>query len=1096
MNHAPQKINKNIDLKIKKYGLTSGQSALWFLHKLSPENPIYNICRAVEINYNLNLKLFKKSLEILIQKHEALRTIFVYETDTPYQIVTEKINLDFKIVDAEGKNDEFIDESLYKDSIVPFDLENGPLFRVSVIKITNHKYIVLFCFHHIIADLWSLAILINEGGIIYDALLKNEEPNLHFSNYKFSNRVSEENEFLKSKQAGNMLEFWRSQLEGELPVLTIPKKFIENDRNAYLGASTAINLGKTKTSKLKEFSILNKTTIFSILLSTFHVLLYRYTGQDDIIIGTTKAGRKRSSIFTVGYFVNSIPIRAKINGDQPYLEFLNNEHKNILEVSKNDKYPFGLLVEKLQPLREMDKTPIFQTFFTMQKTTKMVKGDGLAYLSIGESGGFMNWGPIPIVSKGLKKKIIPFDLTMLVAETYDDLLISFQYCKDLYSDEFIVEMLKSYDFLLNDIVKNPNKKIKNLDLLYAQNEQISNQILKKTINSDQPFISIIEKFEDNVKSFPNALALINQDQQFTYFELNQLANQISKKLGKFGIKPEKTVGVYLKRTPNIIISLLAIWKAGGIYIPIDSSNPLERVEYIIKDANIDLLVVDKEIQFPNLNKQLVQFNINNEIDLNSSIIFENSSIQISEVNNAYIIYTSGSTGFPKGVRISHKNINSHISAVKLTFGITKDDKVLQFASIGFDASIEQILETFINGGVLYLRGEELWSPSEFIKLIQSQELTVVNIPPAYWTQFTKELNRLNFDKERLKLRLIIVGGDIIPFDVLKIWQSSELKNIQVINAYGPTETTITSTFYNIPFNFSSESRLNKVPIGKVLRNKNLYILDKFLNPLPNGVQGEIFIGGSTISSGYVNKPDFTAECFIPDPFSKVPGARLYRTGDLAKYLPNGKIDFVGRIDNQIKVRGMRIEIEEIENVIQKHPDISRVAININENGSGDKVLSGYYVSKSGKKIDFSEFKEFLINKIPNYMIPSIFIQLKEMPVSVIGKIERKSLPKPDFSQNITSPYVAPRSFIEKEITQIIAKILNKEKIGILDDFFELGGHSILAIQIISKINKEFGINIPLGHFFEYPNVASLSQEVTKLIATSIEEGNLEYLLNT
>ena len=734
--------------------------------------------------------------------------------------------------------------------------------------------------------------------------------------------------------------------------------------------------------------------------------------------------------------------------------------------------------------------------FAWQKTTRIVGSQGLTSFALNEPGKGVQLGDLPLQPLALEQRVVPFDLTLLIAEAEQELVAAIEYNTGLFDAATVERMLGHLRVLLQAIVARPGRRLSALPLL-TQAERHQLLVEWNDTRTDRASAPCIHRlFEDQVERTPDALALILDEQGITYSQLNKRANQLAHRLRALGVGPEVIVGLLVERSLEAIVGLLAILKAGGAYLPLDPANPRRRLAFMLEDTRASvrspkrapvLLTQERLVaDLPAQNLQLIRLDADWETIARQSD--QNPPSRATPDNLAYVIYTSGSTGRPKGVLISHGSIANHCRDIQQHFGLNANDRVLQFPSFSFDQSLEQILTTLITGATLILRGPEVWPPAEFSRVISNFGLTVINIPPAYWHQWVQGCQ---VDKAIPALRLVIIGGDVMPSSSLHLWRQTPMRDARLLNAYGPTETTITALTFAVPSQFDR----NTIPIGHPPANRTIYILDNQANPVPIGVPGELHIGGAGLARGYFRHPELTAEKFIPDPFSTEPGARLYKTGDLARYLPDGSVDFLGRVDHQVKVRGFRIELGEIEALLGKHPALKQVVVLARQDTPGDARLVAYLVPAQQPAPPPGELRLFIKEKLPEYMVPSAFVSLEALPLTTSGKVDRRALPAPGQTRpELAGAYVAPRTPVEEELAHIWASVLGIERVGVHDNFFDLGGHSLLATQIVARMRQAFEIELPLRHLFETPTVAGLSTAIAQSVAGQEEEKELALLL--
>lgn len=1089
-------ISKPIEPDFTEHPLSAGQKALWFLHNLSPENTAYNIVRLARIRTKLDVHALKNTFQKIIDRHAALRTTFTTRNEESVQIVHKYMEVCFQHEDASNWSSEYLNSCFKAEVYRPFDLENGPLMKAYLYSKSPTDHYVLVAIHHIISDLWSLAILLNELAMLYAAEKSGEKLSFAPLELEYTDYVNEQTEMLAGEEGERLWAYWKKQLSGDLPVLNLPTDRPRSSKQIYHGKIQTFKLEEELTRRIKLFCREQGVTLYMALLAAFQVLLYRYTGQEDIIVGSPKLGRSRKFLQLAGYFVNPIALRGDLSGNPTFFSFLHQLQQTVLEAFKYGDYPLALLVERLNPSRYLNYSPIFQVMFSLQKTTKFIDSENFAPFILGETGGKIELAEITLESLAISDKATPFELSMLVAEQGKELLVGIEYSYDLFNDRTIKQMLVHYHKLLDGIINNPIQRISALPFL-SDDEQ--NLLLRewnkpKTIFSRIQNKRIHQLFEDQVEKTPNAIAVSYDKDELSYQALNQQANQLAHYLQELGTGPEVLVGVYMERTLDAIIALMAIFKAGGAYLPLDPDYPKERLAFIIEDSNVSVILTQSQLMglLPENSFRIICMDSDGE-----SIAQQSTDNPISRTtmdNLAYVIYTSGSTGKPKGVLISHDSIANHCFYMKHFYELTENDCVLQFASFNFDASLEQILPPLIAGARLILRGAEVWSPAEFQTKITDYGLTVINPPTAYWNQLNQAWDGSNGLDVTGQLRLVIVGGDLMTVDSLKLWRRTKLNSTKLLNAYGPTETTITSTIFEVPAQVNGDEFYNGVPIGRPLELRSIYILDQQSNPIPAGVPGELYIGGACVARGYLNRPDLTAERFIPDPFSSEPGARLYKTGDMVRYLVDGNIEFLGRVDQQVKIRGYRIELGEIDAVLNQHPKVREGVVVAKDDLSGDKRLVAYYVGDPD--LIQTELRNFLREKLPDYMIPTVFMSLDELPKTPIGKMDRKALPAPDQDRlDLSKTYIAPTNPVEQMIADLWAEVLGVECVGIYDNFFDLGGHSLMATQIITRIKNTLQVDIPLRKLFDMPTVANLALVVAKAQTEQIDAEQLNGLLD-
>ena len=797
------------------------------------------------------------------------------------------------------------------------------------------------------------------------------------------------------------------------------------------------------------------------LLAAFKVLLSCYTRQDDLLVGTPVANRNRLEIEgLIGFFVNALVLRTDLSGNPTFRELVRRVRRVCVDAYTHQDLPFERLVEELHIERDLSRNPLFQVMFVLQNAPlHAVELPGLSLNPVVADGGTTH-----------------FDLTLHIVDTEQGLITTAAYNSDLFEADTITRMLAHFQTLLEAITKDPDRHLSELSLLTdAQRQQVllgSNDV-HCGYTSD---LGIHQLFEAQVERTPDATALVFEDQQLTYGELNCRANRIARSLRKSGVGPEVPVGVCLERSLEVVISLLGVLKAGGVYLPLDPVYPKQRIGFMLEDSKAQVLLTQKSLiqGLPEHRARVICVDSDGEAIARESA--ENPTNTLQPENLAYIIYTSGSTGLPKGVLVSHGSIAEHCRDAEKYYQLQPTDRVLQFASMSFDLSLEQILPTLIVGARLVVVGREVWRPAEFHSKAAEFGLTVVDLPTAYWQELVQEWAAEPEPVLSAQYRLFLVGGDTMLPEVLNLWQQTPLRSVRLINAYGPTEATITATAFETASRLGNSARLHRVPIGRPLANREIYILDRYCNPVPIGVPGELHIGGRSLARGYLNRPDLTAEKFIPNPFSNMAGARMYKTGDLARHLPDGNIEYIGRTDHQVKIRGFRIELGEIEAVLAQHPSVCQAVVSTHQDVRGEKRLVAYVVSDREHAPTASDLRSFLKDKVPEYMVPSVFMLLDSLPTMPNGKADRGALPEPDQTRPETQrTFVGPRDDLELQLIGLWEEVLNIRPIGVTDNFFELGGHSLLAVRLFALIDKRLGKRVPLAALFRGATVEGLAE---------------------
>ena len=1433
---AKLRVSENED-GISQHPLSRGQQAMWFLHQLAPESTAYNIFVALRVTSELNVAVLQSAFQTLVNRHAALRTTFSAPQGEPFQYVREQMDVCFQAVAADGWNDATLNEYLVNEAHRPFNLEQGPLLRVHLLTRSPREHVVLLTVHHIVADFWSLAVLINELGIIYTGEQNSQPATLPPLVWQYVDYARWQEQMLAGADGESLLAYWQKQLEGELPILNLPADKPRPPVQTHHGASQTFRLSQELTRKLKQISQAQEATLYTTLLAAFQALLYRYTGQQDILVGSLAAGRSSAQLAgLVGYFANPFVLRAKPSADLTFESFLAQVRRTVLGAFEHQDYPFPLLVERLQPDRDPSRSPIFQVMFAFQKSPLLNK-EGLAAFALGEEGGRMKLGELVLESMPVAQRVAQFDLTLLMAEVAGGLTGSLQYNTDLFEAATIARMAGHFESLLQGISADPHQRLVDLPLLTdAESRQLIDEWNATGSEVSQPAL-LHELFEAQARRTPDSIAVVWNDEEVTFRDLNRRANQLAHYLKRLGVGPETLVGICVERSVEMVVGLLGILKAGAAYVPLEPSYPKERLAFMLADAGIAVLLTQQKLA-QGVHPGEVQTVL---LDASQRLIAQeketNVDSGVTPSNLAYVIYTSGSTGKPKGVMISHEAVINFCHGMDQRVGCDASDTLLAVTGISFDISVLELFWTLTRGAKVVLISEEaggasgrpklpkirremqfslfyfasndaeattdryrllmegakyadqhdfaaVWTPErhfhafgglypnpsvmsaalaaitervqiragsvvlplhhpirvaeewslvdniskgrvgiafasgwhsddfvfypehytgrkelmfEGIETVQKlwrgeavqvkggagNELEVKIFPqpvqatlPVWITAagsaetfikageiganvlthllgqtveevaekvrlyreslarhghdpqagqvtlmlhtfidedrervrekvrgpFTNYLRTsiglianlirslelpldlktmsdedmdsllaFAFDRyyetgalfgtpasctamiERLKaigvdevaclidfgvevddalaalsylntlrelsnnhqsedrdyslpaqakryqatlmqctpsmmrmlsldpdtfgalksLRTVMLGGEALPAS-LATQVKENLPGSKLINMYGPTETTIWSATHEI------EQVGSTIPIGRPIANTQCYILDGHHRPVPARIAGELYIGGDGLARGYHKHPDLTAEKFIPDPFGKAIGARLYRTGDQARYLPDGTIEFLGRSDFQVKVRGHRIELEEIETVLSEHGAVRETVVTVQERVPGDTRIIAYIVAKPWMSPIIDELRSFMKEKLPEYMVPSIFVMLDALPLTANGKVDRKALPVPELTRpDLQAGYVPPRSNLEQRIAAIWQQLLKIEKAGVHDNFFDLGGHSLLMAQVHSQLEQTFQKKLPLVRLLEHPTISSLAKYLSR-----------------
>lgn len=1045
----------------ESYPLTSSQQRLWILSQLEGGSQAYNMPAVVVLKGELNHDYFEKAFQFFIDRHEITRTSFKSDNQSGEirQYITPKENVNFKVelLDFTNKTETEIEDYLQITNNKSFNLEGSPLLKASLLKRADNEYLFFLSMHHIIGDGWSTQVLISEVVENYNNLLQGyaiEEKTASLSiQYKdYAVWLQEE---IKSQRYQKAEAFWLEQFKGELPVLDLPNFKKRPLIQTYNGNNVSYLFSKDFTDKLKKYSEQHGATLFMSLMAGVKALLYRYTRQQDIIVGTPMAGREHPDLENqIGLYLNTLAIRTRLEEDNnTFKSLLEKEKEILLSAYEHQMYPFDELVGNLNLKRKRSRSALFDVMVVFQNQSQLRLGNTTQAINGLEVGGY-----------DYKRKTSQFDVSFAFAEEADHLGLTIEYNTDIYDEFLINRMFSHFEKLLTQAIEEKNGVLNIEDIDFLTEEELYQLLIDfNDTKVDYPKDkTIIDLFEEQVAKTPNNVAVVFENIKLTYKELNEKANQLGLYLrGNYQIVPDDLVAIKLERSEQIIVSILGILKSGAAYVPIDPEYPQERIQYIEQDTNAKIVIDEKELE--KFYKYQEKYS-------------KDSLEKINESNNlAYVIYTSGTTGNPKGVMVEHRNVIRLVKPCSF-FPLNEENVLLSTGSISFDATIIEYFGTLLNGSKLILtKQENLLELDSLTKVIQDNKVNSLWMTASWFNQVIE--NKINVFETIYQL---IVGGDIVsPTHISKLFES--YPNIKIVNGYGPTENTTFSTTFEI-----KNIKYHNIPIGIPISNSMTYILDELLNVVPIGIVGKIYVSGDGVARGYLNKAELTKQKFIENPFIK--GERMYDTGDLARWLPDGNIEYLGRIDHQVKIRGYRIELGEIEtNIFQFSQAIKQVVANV-QVVNGEKMLAVYYTTDSKTEIDKITLLGYLQGKLPDYMVPGFFKELETIPLTSNGKIDRNALPSITVEDLIRKEYIAPTNETEQKLVEIWQEVLGVEKIGITDNFFELGGHSLHTLQVINKVNLELNYTLSFKDIFKTSTIKELAQ----IIKNEESELNVSY----
>lgn len=1017
-----------------------------FLELFNRDTTVNNLAVFLDFDGKLNASALEQSANKIIARHEILRTRFHFDKGLPVSEVLAGVSITMPIEHLQGSNEierrTKAREHAERDVQLPFDLTNGPLIRIKLFALSEEKHLLLIIAHHTISDGWSLGIFLRELMAFYQEIVYNNVNQLPELTIQYADYVYWQAGEKLDKSLQSSMPYWKKQLGGELPLMELPTDRQRCARTMLSGGTHRFTISTEAIEALEKISGESGATLFMILLTTYFILLHRYSCQDEIIVGCPIANRNHPDLENmIGVFINVLALRVDFSRKPTFREMLVQVRDVCRAAYAHAELPFEKIVEELKPRRDLNRTPIFQTVFNMQNSP-------MPKLEIPD---------IEIGFADIDNNASQFDVTLMIAKHEGGGIATVHYSDELFNAATIVRMFNSYQILLEDIINDPDHPVSSLQLI-GKNEY--HHFVYELNQTDREFPRekcIHELFEAKVEESPASVAIISGHDSLTYLDLNRRANRLAKHLKALGVEPGTRVGILMERSWGIVEALLGVLKAGGIYVPIHTAFPAQRVQFIIDDANVKVLLADKEHE-SSFDRSIATVNVND----GKLLAYDDSNLNI-ETNSchpAYIIYTSGSTGRPKGVIVRHLSLVNFLFSMTQRPGIRQDDVLLAITPISFDiAALELYLPLIAGASVVIANKETALSPAMIAETVTRYGVSMMQATPATWQLL------IEAGWKGAPALKALCGGDALT---RKLADQLLHRVKELWNMYGPTETTV----------WSSVNQINEgndpITIGHPIGNTALYVLDNDLQIVPIGVVGELHIGGEGVANGYLGRDVLTSRQFIPDPFSSKPGARLYKTGDCARYLENDSIEILGRMDDQVKINGYRIELKEIAEILSEHPSVHD-AIVISMETLGEKKLVAYFVQKSGSLIDITELREFLGKKLPPYMIPTFLINVDLLPLTANGKIDRKALPLP-MEMPRDSQYVAPRNEQEKMMTEIWQNVLRIDRVGIHDNFFDLGGASMQSLQVVAKANM-YGIPLSVENIFEYQTIAELAAQI-------------------
>jgi amino acid adenylation domain-containing protein len=1052
----------------EEFELSSGQEALWFLYELAPDSAAYNVHFCARVRSEVDRERLEHALLKLMERHAMLRCTIFRSAQGPRQRIGQVPERCLEVVDASGWAEEELKARVAESYALPFDLTAGPVFRCTLFSQCPTEHVLLLCAHHIFSDASSFGVLVSDLMTLYD---KGPTALAPLPANAYADYVNWKRETIDSAEGRQAWEYWQARLK-DLPSTRLPADYPRPKMQSFRGASHRFELPVELCDAMRAFARAHDATPFMVAAAALHVLLVRYCGSSLVPIGTPLAGRSRQEDEgTVGYFINPVVLCAPVQPETTFRQHLADMRAAVIGAQRFGDFPFPELVKRLQPVRDTSEMPIFQVLLNLIKGSQVE-----VYKGIADVNAQVKVGSLVLQAFSEMQEEGQFDLVVGLFDAGSAIPAIFNYRTDLFEAATIKRMAANFQTLLSAAVADPELRISDLPLLTDAERQ---QVLYGWNDTQVDFPAdqcLQELFEAQVEQTPEAVAVEFAGSKLTYRDLNERANQLAHYLRGQGVEPDTLVAVCMERSLEMIVALYGVLKAGAAYVPIDPEYPQERLSFMLQDAETPVLLTQSRLVggLPAHAGHIMC--LDTEWDRIAQEDVANPTWKTEPGHLAYMIYTSGSTGKPKGAMNTHRGICNRLLWMQGQYGLTPADKVLQKTPFSFDVSVWEFFWPLLVGARLVVAQPGGHRDAAYlVKLIREAGITVLHFVPSMLRVFLEEPGVEGCQS----LQQVMCSGEALPYDLQE--QFFKLSAAQLHNLYGPTEAAVDVTHWTC--RRGDERKI--VPIGRPVANTQVYILDRHLQPVPVGVAGELHLGGVQVGRGYRNRPELTAEKFIPDPFSTIPGAKLYKTGDLCRWLPDGVVEYLGRMDFQVKIRGFRIELGEIEAILGEHPLVKNCAVIADERLPGEKRLLAYLVLAEESGSATAELREYLKQKLPEYMVPAAWVTLTALPLNPNGKLDRKALPAPDLSQLAQLPdYVAPRNQTEETLARLWSEILGVERVGIHDDFFELGGHSLLVTQLTSRSRKVFGIDIPLRRVFQSPTVAQLAEYVQNALWTS------------
>jgi amino acid adenylation domain-containing protein len=1042
--------------------LSHAQETLWFLNRLAPDSPTYNVPLCTRLQGDLDVSALRLALAAVVARHEALRTAIVEREDGPVQVVAPEVPVELPLIEVAGDDHEqrlaaaraLVDERIK----APFDLSRMPMWRAVLIRVAPDDHLFLFDVHHIVFDGWSLGVLTGELAEVYRSLRDGDEPQLPDLPVQYPDYAVWQRDWLDNGELDKLATYWRDKLAGA-EVLEFPTDRPRGDTLTFAGGVGSFKVGHEGLEQARELAREEGTTPFDVLVAAFFTLLHRYSGLEDLVIGSPDANRRHDAVSSViGFFVNMMVLRGDVSGDPTFRELVQRVKRVALDAHAHGDLPFNKLVDAVNPTRDPSRSPIFQIVFTLQNASTTTGLPGLVtseeVVRVGTSRFDMSWNVLEPTVPGA------------------DALLGIEFNTDLFDGESIARFARHYDELLRTLTADPYAPLSAADVLSPADKESLAEVSSGPVRPVRE-TTVVEQFEARVEESPDSVAVVVEDIGTSYAELNARANRLAALLRQRGAEPGTRIGLCLRRNVDLPTAMLAVLKTGAAYVPLDPTHPPARVAEIAADAGVRAVIAHADVAGTVSAVAAPVVTLDGVRAELAAMSAQNPPLAAKPGDVAYIIYTSGSTGGPKGVLLEHRGVVNFIDSTRDLFDLTPADRVLGFASMTFDVSVFETFSALLTGARLCLAtDDERLSIDRLQSLMERAGITVIDLPPTVMPLLTPE--------KFTDLRIVFVGGEAFSGELANRWNPGR----RLFNGYGPTECTVTMIVEECPGTWDASP-----PIGLPMANHVAHVLDRDLRQVPIGVPGELVIGGAGLARGYLDRAELTAEKFVTDPFGTAPGGRLYRTGDLVKRLPDGRLVFLGRLDQQVKIRGLRIELGEVESALASFAGIGPVSVQPWTDDAGDKHLVGYLTGVIEQQVP--SVREHLGTLLPSYMIPSYFVVLDELPLTSSGKVDWRGLPAPDPNSAGDGSGDEPRTATERVLLcEVLTPLLRNDRLGVHDDFFQAGGNSLQAAQLMSAINRRFEVEIALTDFFVSPTVAHLAAIIDTVRAARLSDDDL------